>query len=407
MATAGDNRKKSSSKEPSRRSSNKTSDPEEEINPAEKYVRPELTRPGEKTPPPRPAPNLTQPSTSTSELEKQINDLQGLVYDLLKDRKDSNNNGPPKHAISPRSDSDMDRHLSSEEDGQYTEDETDPLDNLANIIKPDSKSTNASQDVDKKEFEKVMAEFSNYFKVDEEKAEPIKEEVAKTLNLSLRKRPIEANIKETAAKIKFPSNIPNLIVPETNKDLVSAMKFPARLMDLSQKKIAGLIARAMTPIATIVSDIGEQKTKKTEDYLEGLVDSLRLLAAAFNYTNQSRKDIIRNNVNDKSLAELCKWDVEVGTQELFPFDCTKKIEEMRKSKKIGYKPSYHKSVRTSSSYEHFGTSRPDNTRYHPYYKGRKPSRGYYSPRYDQRYGSTEDRSKKPFFQGRKKHDKRK
>ena len=261
------------------------------------------------------------------------------------------------------------------------------------------------EDGEKIEFDKAMAEFASFFKGEEEKAEPIKHDLAKTLNKSLRLRPVDNNIKETAAKIKFPSNLPNLVPPATNKDLLSAMKLPAKLLDASQTRIAGLIAKAMTPIATIISEIGEQKSKKIEDYFDPLVSSLRLLSAAFNYTNQARKDNIRMNIHDRSLGELCKWDVEVGTEELFPFDCTKKIEEMKKSKKIGSKYSYPRGSR-ATTFNMYGPGRSDY-RYNPYYKGRKPSWSNQAPRYENRHAAGEDRAKNPFFRGRGKYDKKK
>ena len=74
-------------------------------------------------------------------------------------------------------------------------------------------------------------------------------------------------------------------------------------------------------------------------YLEGFNDSLRLIISAFNYISQVRKEVFRFHVNDTALAELCKWDCEVGLDELFPFDVVKKCDEIQRTKKLG-RPSF-------------------------------------------------------------------
>ena len=96
-----------------------------------------------------------------------------------------------------------------------------------------------------------------------------------------------------------------------------------------------LLTKALVPIAQCLSDIGERKGQLVSHYLDGLNGSVRLLASAVNYINQLRKEVVRLNVHDTALAELCRWDCEVGKDSLFPFDVTKKCDELHRAKQLG------------------------------------------------------------------------
>lgn len=47
----------------------------------------------------------------------------------------------------------------------------------------------------------------------------------------------------------------------------------------------------------------------------------------------------RIHVHKRTLVELCKWECEVGNDELFPFDAVKKCDEIHKVRKLG-RPSF-------------------------------------------------------------------
>ena len=85
-------------------------------------------------------------------------------------------------------------------------------------------------------------------------------------------------------------------------------------------------------------------------YLDGFNDSLKLMTASFNWLNHCRKDVVRNDVKDPAIFDLCGWDVAVGETALFPFDVTKKVDETKKTRKLG-----------STVYKRRHSSRP-----HPY-----------------------------------------
>ena len=60
-----------------------------------------------------------------------------------------------------------------------------------------------------------------------------------------------------------------------------------------------LIAKAIIPLASFVAHIEQKKAKPVAEYLEGVNSSVRELAAAFNFVNQSRKDVVRSFVKEK------------------------------------------------------------------------------------------------------------
>ncbi|MPC54312.1 hypothetical protein E2C01_048222 [Portunus trituberculatus] len=70
-----------------------------------------------------------------------------------------------------------------------------------------------------------------------------------------------------------------------------------------------------------------------------LLDTRICHTNAVNYLNQVRKEVARIHINDSALAELCKWECEVGQEKLFPFDMIKLCEEVHKTRKLG-RPSF-------------------------------------------------------------------
>lgn len=57
--------------------------------------------------------------------------------------------------------------------------------------------------------------------------------------------------------------------------------------------------------------------------------------ASFNWLSHARKNNARSGVRDSSFAEICGWDTPVGTEKLWPFDVRKKVDELKKVKKLG------------------------------------------------------------------------
>ena len=209
------------------------------------------------------------------------------------------------------------------------------------------------------------------------------------LNISLRRKPQDASVKTTAARIKLPSNVPNLKVPTTNEDVVRAMNADGKLLDGHLSRTNTLLSKALVPIVYMLNDVGTKNTKPLEKYMEGLNDSLRLIAASFNFLNQTRKELARIYVRETALGQLCKWDHEVGQDKLFPFDVSKRCDELNKVKKLGAQA--HKRPRTQ-----FDSKWPK-----PRFNYRSPGPNYYRPGNTTPNWSNFSKAKKKPFLGKK------
>ena len=77
----------------------------------------------------------------------------------------------------------------------------------------------------------------------------------------------------------------------------------------------------------------------------GLKSSLRL-DSRIQLPESDKERSCLHSCNDAALAQLCKWECEVGMAELFLFDVAKKCDELHKIRKLG-KPHYkHKFSRS-------------------------------------------------------------
>lgn len=246
-------------------------------------------------------------------------------------------------------------HDLSLSDGEITDSDcggNDPLDCLDDVITP----AHFGDSVQQGDFQKALDDLAGSFHGEEDKGDALSEKLANVLNLSLRRRPSDDSVKATAAKIKLPANVENMKVPVTNKDISQAMTTGGKLLDARLTRTNCLVSKAMVPVAKLISDIGENRHHPPDHYLANLNDCLRLLAAAFNYLNHIRKEVARIHVHDSALAQLSRWECEVGTNELFPFDVAKKCDEIHKTKKLG-KPYYRQKADLPAQHK----------RYQPYY----------------------------------------
>lgn len=258
----------------------------------------------------------------------------------------------------------------------------DPLDGLETALHTQSVDQPAvAADGDNADFLKALSELSDNFVGEEAKGAPISDCLATIVNASLRRRPVADSVKSTANKFKVPSNVPNMKVPETNPAIVKAMSVGGKLVDARLTYANGLLIKALVPIVQCLSDIGEKKCDRIHSYLEDLSGSLRLLLSATNYLNHLRKEVARIHVNDTALAELCKWECDVGTDSLFPFDVVKKCDEIHRTKKLG-RPSF-RPYRTNKN-RSFVQNRQDYRRpYTSRAKSRFPSRPFLGQRQSQ------------------------
>ena len=258
-------------------------------------------------------PPAVPPSTDSSQLTAL---LSTVIEKLDNNAQASTSRGSfsgfgDAHGLSP----------SDEEEGELTQDMLDPLDELDALPTPTAPS---SPQFDDDAFSKALGDLSAHFHGEEEKGEPLSDRLASILNDSLRRRPSSEGIKLTCSKIKLPSNVPNLCVPATNTAISQALSAGGKLLDSRLCQTTSLLTKALVPITQCVSDIGEKTGKPLSHYLEGFNNSIRLLVSAVNFLNHMRKEVARLHVHDTALTDLCKWDCEVGTETLFPFDVAKK-----------------------------------------------------------------------------------
>ena len=153
------------------------------------------------------------------------------------------------------------------------------------------------------------------------------------------------------AKYNRPGNVANFRVPRTNKAVASDMNKGPQIVDTGMQEAQMNILKGMIPVLKVVDDIGAGLKKDTETYLEALSDSIRLLTAAFNQLSQSRKDVIRNDLQ-YPIAKLCNWDIPVGPTDLLGVDIGKKLKELGLDSSWKKKPSKYSSGKRFKPYSH-------------------------------------------------------
>ena len=205
----------------------------------------------------------------------------------------------------------------------------DPLDQL-----PGSADIAAAQ-ADATDFDKVLDGLAGFFDGQEETGDNLSVKLAECVGVSLRRRPNDARVKQVVSKLKFPANVPQLVVPSLNEDVRRALDSGGKVIEIGVFRCANLVAKALVPLLHMMDDIARGTVKPATSYLDGTEDSVRLLAAVFNILNHVRKDVARYHVQETALQSFCNWDCEVGMDKLFPFDVTKRCDEIRKVRKLG------------------------------------------------------------------------
>uniref|UniRef100_A0A0P4WG63 Reverse transcriptase domain-containing protein n=1 Tax=Scylla olivacea TaxID=85551 RepID=A0A0P4WG63_SCYOL len=148
-----------------------------------------------------------------------------------------------------------------------------------------------------------------------------------------------------------------MTVPVTNAAITKAMSVGGKLLDTRLCHTSGMLVKALVPIARCISNIGQKTGKPITSYLNDLNES-----STFDFCselNQLRKEVARIHISDSALAELCKWECEVGQEDLFPFDVVKKCEDILKARRLG-KPAFrpYRYGRTRKFAPRQGTRKP-------------------------------------------------
>ena len=219
--------------------------------------------------------------------------------------------------------------------GEQTSD--DQYEKLGAVFGPAGSSAGAQPDGDATDsaFAKALKDLSQLFQCEEDTGPDINVHFANIFDATLRRKPSLDFIDKICKKYARPGNIANMVVPKTNNDVWANMRKGPRIVDMELQKVQLTLLKGLGPLLSFINDISTGKAKQPQEYLESMNDALRLVTAAFSSLSQTRKDVIRNDVCDFSFAKLCMWDTPVGQMDLFGVDVLKKVDEIRKSKRIG------------------------------------------------------------------------
>ena len=99
------------------------------------------------------------------------------------------------------------------------------------------------------------------------------------------------------------------------------------------------VTKALIPLSAIINDVGSKIMKPMDQYLPQLNSALQLLTVSVNSMKNVRKDGIHASICHLPMNKICNWETEVGTDVVFPFDVVKKLEDLRKAKKLTSTPA--------------------------------------------------------------------
>ncbi len=102
-----------------------------------------------------------------------------------------------------------------------------------------------------------------------------------------------------------------------------------KAVDMGVQKVQNLQVNALASIIQILEEICKDQAGSTDQHLDALMDSVRLMSMAFSSCNHVRKEAIRNALG-YPIARFCNWEFEVGTDTLF-VDVAKQIEDRDKA----------------------------------------------------------------------------
>ena len=259
--------------------------------------------------------------------------------------------------------------LDCDSDGALSDVSGDAFDGLS-MAGSEPVGQDDSGDVDV-ELEASILAWQESFVRDDVLGDPVNQGIADVVNVGLRVRPKDDVIKEEAAGIHNPSNVPNLVVPMTNSDIEQALSRGTKILDGQLTRTTDVLAKGMVPLLRLASDLKDKTVKLAPGHCKGVLSSLKLLTAAFNYLNHSRKELIRNSIKNDVLRQLCSWKCKVGDKELFPFDVNKRVAELKKGQNLGKQKSYRDFKRYDRSFRG-GSRRPgfyNMRRFNYYYPG--------------------------------------
>lgn len=279
------------------------------------------------------------------------------------------------HEISERSS----EELQDSDSGEHYSDSDTGSEGWDTYFKKNVKVDKPAENKDKQcSFDKALASLEKFFENEEAVGPAVRSDLASIIDGSLRRKPNEKKVLEMAENQARPQNLPNLTVPKTNAVVWERMRKGPRVVDAAVQKVQAILAKSMIPIFRVMEHVG--KGEGGDNLLEPLTDAVRLSCASFNFLNQVRKDVVRNELNDPTLARLCTWETPVGVDTLFGVDVLKKLKELDETKSLDRR--LKKKGRFGSYGYQGGWNRGNGTKTFGYqsshynnYRGKKPFLG--------------------------------
>ena len=205
-------------------------------------------------------------------------------------------------------------------------DSDDPFSGLHNAIQSANHSNNKSDYTHG--FQDTIRDMESFFETGDKMGDPINDAFASIFSSSLRRRPNNKALLDTADKYPRPVNIPNLAVPKTNDVIWKRMGKGPQIVDAHLQKVQTCVSKTLVPMISIMNEIWEGGSNRpASDHAQKITDALRLGCVAFSLLSQVRKEVIRNDLNH-TFAKLCTWKYEVGTDQLFIADVIKQLKEL-------------------------------------------------------------------------------
>ena len=197
-------------------------------------------------------------------------------------------------------------------------------DSSAPTCRPSPKHTNSQQTVDLQSKKQQDKGFAASFAVGADMGDPIRSDVANSLNFALVEKLEDKCLQDTIDKYKCPQNCEALVVPKVNPQIWENINSQTRSRDLKLQRVQKPLIKGLTALAKAC----EGPCSVEQEH------GLLLLATANFELNNLRKDLIKPDLNPR-YAHLCKPSNKVSTH-LFGDDLGKQIKELQDEQKATF-----------------------------------------------------------------------
>ena len=205
---------------------------------------------------------------------------------------------------------------------------------------------------------------SSFFTKTEDEGQPIRENLAKTINSALRDREIDTErIKGLLSKYKRPQNIPNLRPPDLNQEFMGEPS--VRIPDARMGVIQNLVGQGLSAALYLAQDLLEARERKTpvdakSTYFK-VLDLVTLLTTTFTTATRKRQEACKYLFAPK-YKKVCT-EATVSSTLLFGDDFQKLLKESSESKLSPFDTKDPKNVRFPVTWRGRGKFYPHQPRH--------------------------------------------